>query len=60
MLRFCREQASPAIQTIAVGIERSGNSEDGQDLASLSIAPIGDGYLVKGDAVLVSVPVYLI
>jgi hypothetical protein len=51
MLRFCREQASPAIQTIADDIEKSKKSEDGLDLASLAIPPIG-GDLANGDAFL--------
>jgi hypothetical protein len=51
MLQFCREQASPAIQTIVVDIERSRNSEEGLDLASLAIPPIG-GDLANGDAFL--------
>jgi hypothetical protein len=51
MLEYCREQASPAIQTIAEDIVRSRNSEEGLDLASLSIPPIG-GDLANGDAFL--------
>jgi hypothetical protein len=51
MLEYCREQASPAIQTIAEDIVRSRNSEEGLDLAYLAIPPIG-GDLANGDAFL--------
>jgi hypothetical protein len=51
MLQFCREQASPTIQAIVVDIERSRNSEEGLNLASLAIPPIG-GDLANGDAFL--------
>jgi hypothetical protein len=51
MLEFCQDLASPAMNTIAKNIERSRRSEEGLDLSSLSIPPIG-GDLPNGDAFL--------
>jgi hypothetical protein len=51
MLEFCQDLASPAMNTIAKNIERSRQSEEGLDLASLAIPPIG-GDLANGDAFL--------
>jgi hypothetical protein len=49
MLQFCRDQASAPILTIVQDIERSRDSEEGLDLASFDIPPIG-GDLANGDA----------
>ena len=49
MLEFCQDQASPAINAIAKNIERSRQSEEGLDLASFAVPPIG-GDLTNGNA----------
>jgi hypothetical protein len=51
MLEFCQDQASPAILSVTKEIKRSKASEEGLDLASLAIPPIGRD-LANGDAFL--------
>jgi hypothetical protein len=49
MLQFCRDQASAPILTIVEDIERSRDSIEGLDQASLATPPIG-GDLANGEA----------
>jgi hypothetical protein len=51
MLEFCQDQASTAMVSILNDIKRSKESEEGLDLASLAIPPIGCD-LANGDAFL--------
>jgi hypothetical protein len=49
MLQFCRNKASARITKIVEDIERSRDSEEGLELASLDLLPIGDD-LANGEA----------